>query len=128
MRSLAAQLAYEDEQENIGRLTANDRTTCFTCQTWADPEHREAADHKRRIGVPEDWSYDEREGRYRSPSGLFDHLFSLDEARVLITRERGHAAWDLFLRWHDSWVQYQRHDVEAFLARDLSEFLTGAAR
>lgn len=65
MRSLAAQLAYEDEQENIGRLEGNDRTTCFTCQDWAGPEHRETADHKRRIGVPEDWSYDEREGRYR---------------------------------------------------------------
>lgn len=65
MRSLATQLAYEDEQEDLGRLDANDRTTCFTCQTWAGPEHRETADHKRRIGIPEDWRYDEREGRYR---------------------------------------------------------------
>lgn len=65
MRSLAAQLAYEDEQENIGRLDANDRTTCFTCQDWAGDEHRESESHKRRIGVPVDWTFDYREGRYR---------------------------------------------------------------
>lgn len=64
-RDLAATLAREDELENIGQLDHNDRTTCFTCQDWAGPEHRETADHKRRIGIPVDWSYDEREGRYR---------------------------------------------------------------
>lgn len=126
MRDLAAQLAYEDEQEDLGRLAADERTTCNPCQTWAGDEHRESADHKRRIGVPVDWRYDAVEGRYRP--GLFDHLISRDDARVLITRERGAAAWDLFLRWHDSWVQYQRHVVDAFLARDLTPYLAEVGR
>lgn len=36
---LEAVLTAEDKLEDIGLLAANDRTTCFTCQSWADHEH-----------------------------------------------------------------------------------------
>jgi hypothetical protein len=81
VRDLAAQLAYEDEQENLGRLDANDRTTCYTCQDWAGPEHRESVDHKRRIGIPEEWRYDEREGRYRPVATRVDLGLDAHEVR-----------------------------------------------
>jgi hypothetical protein len=67
VRDLAAQLAYEDEQEDIGRLEAAGRVTCHTCEAWATDEHIESPEHKRRIGIPADWRYDEREGRFRPP-------------------------------------------------------------
>lgn len=126
VRDLADQLRYEDEQEDIGRLNEANRKTCHTCQAWITDEHIESPEHKRAIGIPVDWRFDKQEGRFRPD--LFSHLISRDDARVLITRERSHSAWDLFLRWYGSWVQYQRADVDAFLARDITPYLGEASR
>jgi len=37
--TLVQTLEVEDELEDLGVLEANDRTTCFTCKSWADHAH-----------------------------------------------------------------------------------------
>ncbi|MEQ7008379.1 hypothetical protein ABN028_19580 [Actinopolymorpha sp. B17G11] len=38
-RELAATLVREDADEQLGRLEADDRTTCYRCRAWAAPGH-----------------------------------------------------------------------------------------
>jgi ADP-ribose pyrophosphatase len=80
-RSLADQLRYEDEQEDIGRLEAAGRLTCHTCQAWATDEHIESPEHKRATGVPLDWRFDAREGRFRPHPTFMDMILGPESGR-----------------------------------------------
>jgi hypothetical protein len=41
-------ISTEDTQEDAGRLSPDDRTTCHTCRIWATSEHLTSASHVRR--------------------------------------------------------------------------------
>lgn len=61
---LATALLADDALEDQG-MPDNDRRTCFTCQAWGTPEHIESREHKRRLGIPQSFTYDALLGRYR---------------------------------------------------------------
>jgi len=95
--ALTLTLAAEDAAEAAGRLTADGRRTCSTCQTWATPEHLTSDEHWRTIDTASRRVTDEQlaevtcmvpvpdgvNGKCWRPLPCPDHALSLAEGLAL---------------------------------------------